>query len=213
VPAFLGRSANPFSLGTYAANRNFTVGDVAVFRRSGTAERTASGRRGGRGKSDDPDNDTVTLRVTGIDRDAGVVEINHGSQLSDLLGNPLKNPQGEYEVPVQFTPAEFQVGKRWNGMFRSKRARGEFDEQFTARVATREIIDVPAGRFDAFRIEVDIVGVKTSNFGRPGARRVQTVLWEVPGLNFAVKRQRIRHFPNGSMDTEETELVSLRQAG
>ena len=66
---------------------------------------------------------------------------------------------------------------------------------------------------DLEEVRFDIVGVKTSNFGRQGARRVQTVLWEVPGLNFAVKRQRVRHFPNGSMDTEETELMSLRQAG
>ena len=155
----------------------------------------------------------MRLRVTAVDREAGRVEINNGGSVTDLLGNPLKNPQGEYEVPVQFTPAELQVGKRWNGMFRSKRRRGEFDEEFTARIATREIVDVPAGRFDAFRIEVEIVGVKTSVFGRQGARRAHTILWEVPGLNFAVKRERNLTFPNGGVATEQTELVSLRQAG
>lgn len=70
--------------------------------------------------------------MTAVDLEARRVEINHGVNISDLLGNPLKNPQGEYEVP---------------------------------------------------------------------------------GLNFAVKRQRNRSFPNGGIDTEETELVSLRQAG
>jgi hypothetical protein len=151
--------------------------------------------------------------VTAVDREAGRVEINDGGSITDLLGNPISGPEAAFEVPVQLTPAELQIGKRWNGMFRSKRKRGEFDEDFTARVATREIIEVPAGRFDAFRIEVEIVGVKTSAFGRPGARRVNTTLWEVPGLNFFVKRERLRHFPNGSTDTEEVQLLRLRQAG
>jgi len=217
VPEFLGRSANPFSSGTYPIARNFTVGDTAVFRRTGSPGGGGGGKRGGRGggrgRSENDEDNLVRLRVTAVDREAGRVEINNGGSVTDLLGNPLKNPQGEYEVPVQFTPAELQVGKRWNGVFRAKRQRGEFDEQFTARVVTREIVDVPAGRFDAFRIEVEIVGVKTSVFGRPGTRRARTMLWEVPGLNFAVKRERSISFPNGGVETEQTELVSLRQAG
>jgi hypothetical protein len=111
-------------------------------------------------------------------------------------------------------PAHLQVGKRWTARFAALRRKGEFDEDMSAQVVARESVKVPAGTFDAFRIEARIYGVQSA--GKRGrhaafASRTDVVTWEVPGLNFAIKETRSVRRRAGFTEENSFELESLRQ--
>jgi hypothetical protein len=72
-------------------------------------------------------------------------------------------------------------------------------------IVKREIITVPAGTFDTFRIEGegwnDLWGVHG-----------EMTRWLVPGLNTIVKEEQIRRNRKGGYNqADRVELVSLRQ--
>jgi uncharacterized caspase-like protein len=199
VPAFLARSDNPYSAGTYALDRRFTVGDEATY--VGFEEGSEESRR-------------FRRRVTKVDAGADRVELNGGRFATDLLGNLVKKDRVEYAVPVQVIPAQLQIGKRWTARFAAVRRKGEFDEDMSAQVVARESVKVPAGTFDAFRIEARIYGVQaTGKRGKHAAFASQTdiVTWEVPGLNFAIKETRSVRRRAGTAEEKTFELESLRQ--
>jgi hypothetical protein len=156
--------------------------------------------------------------VTAVDVEGDRVEMNHGVFVTDLMGNLLTRGEEHFAVPVQVAPAELQVGKRWSARFRTARRGGErFDDEMTAAIVARERIAVPAGEFDAFRIEAEIAGRSADAFMKkrksPGARarRAELTFWEVPGLNFPVKERQVLHRRNGGIDITSFELESLRQ--
>ena len=207
VPAHLGRDANPYSAGTYALNRHFNVGDIA---RYVLLDEDTKGDR------------NVRRRVTAVDLEAERVEFNDGRFVTDLFGNLVKRDREEFAAPVQVAPAELQVGKRWSARFHTARAPGEhrggqFDEEMDASIVAREMIRVPAGEFDAFRIESVIRGHESNAFMRkPRSRRtlarvVELTLWEVPGLNFPVKERQVLHRRSGEVEISSYELESLKQ--
>ncbi|MDP1612962.1 MAG: caspase family protein [Sulfuritalea sp.] len=191
VPTLIAPSANPYSAGRYPLNRIFTVGDSARIRISdiltGIEEQVRH------------------VRVTRVDHDADRVEYNDGITITDLMGNPIKLGQAEYDTPVQFTPAEFQVGKKWTAAFhrtqRGKTSNAYFDLQITGR----ETIDVPAGSFDCFRIE-------GTGWNLTQGQHLEIKLWLVPGINFVIRREQIVRDRKGRLrQTERQELVALRQ--
>jgi len=201
VPEFLNRPDNPFSAGTYPIDRRFSVGDRAMY--VGNEENSDQKEQRFR-------------RVTRIDEEEDRVEMNDGRFITDLLGNVLKNDRVRYEIPVQVTPAELQVGKRWKARFWAIRQGTQFSEDMEARIVARERVKVPAGEFDAFRIEAAISGYADSGGKRGGrrtsrARRMQIIEWEVPGLNFPIKRERTLHRRSGAVEHDGFELESLRQ--
>jgi hypothetical protein len=212
VPASMGKSANPYSAGTYALDRLFAVGDQATY------------------QDLDPDGRvrrTYTARVTRVDAGADRVEYNGGNVVSDLLGNPLRTPLVEYDAPVQVNPAELQVGKRWQARYHASKRGGEADVEMQFEIVARERVVVPAGEFDAFRIEGrgrQVGGAdadKAQRFrrrDREGTRRtdsppIQVTVWDVPGLNFVVKRVTVTQHRNRPAGNEHIELVSLKQGG
>jgi hypothetical protein len=106
-----------------------------------------------------------------------------------------------------------QLGKRWSARFATDRQHGHFDEDMEARIVRRELVTVPAGVFDAFRIEATLSGIEPENRKRLSAipRRMELVSWEVPGLNFPVKEEKTLHRRKGAVEHSAYELVSLRQ--
>jgi hypothetical protein len=191
VPALIAPSANPFSAGRYALGRIYTVGDVAVIRTSdvltGIEERTFS------------------PRVTKVDFEEDRVEYNYGVVITDLMGNSIKNGPISFDTPVQWTPAEFQLGKKWTAAFRRTQNGKTTNAYYDMHIAARETVTVPAGSFDAFRIDGE--GWNTTN----GAR-LEVKLWLVPGINFPIRRDFITRNRIGQFgQTERNELVSLRQ--
>ncbi|HKJ77688.1 MAG TPA: hypothetical protein VKA64_10840 [Gammaproteobacteria bacterium] len=68
------------------------------------------------------------------------------------------------------------VGKEWDASYLYKRRDGsQAEQQRTWKVAARETVEVPAGRFDAFRIVSE-------------GRAVTLTLWYAPAIDFFVKR-------------------------
>jgi uncharacterized caspase-like protein len=191
VPTLIALSANPFSSGRYPLGRIFTVGDTASFRQTdiltGVEEKT------------------YNPRVTRVDYDEDRVEYNHGNTITDLMGNFIKNGPVEFDSPVQFIPAEFQIGKKWTAAFRRTKDGQQSNAYYDLQIVKRETISVPAGSFDTFLIE-------GNGWNMTNSVRLETRLWLVPGLNFAVRRENVNRNKRGKFaQTERHELVALRQ--
>jgi uncharacterized caspase-like protein len=191
VPVLIAPSANPYSAGHYRLGRIYTIGDVAVMRQTdiltGLEERTYS------------------PRVTRVDYDEDRVEYNLGLTITDLMGNPIKSGPVEFDTPVQWTPAEFQVGKKWTAAFRRILNGRTSSAYYDMQIVRRETVEVPAGRFDAFRIG----GV---GWNITEGARLEVSLWLVPGLNFPVRREFVTRNRAGRYgQSERHELVALRQ--
>ena len=191
MPVLIAPSANPFSAGRYPLGRIFTVGDFATVVQTdiltGIEERTR------------------TTRVTRVDYDEDRVEYNQGAMVTDLMGNMLKQGPIEYDSPVQWTPAEFQIGKKWTAAFRLTKGDNSSNAYYDMQIVKRETISVPAGSFDTFRIEGE--GWNTTK-----GSRLDLKLWLVPGINFPIRREMItRNRRGGFRQSERQELVALRQ--
>jgi uncharacterized caspase-like protein len=128
---------NPFTRGSAAANTGWRVGDSYTYR---VVDRLA-------GAEEHPAAFTV-IEVT--DR-----EVRFGNGMAmDLLGNTLRRPGGRVYTPNQLEPVEYAVGKRWRTEFRINTPKGaEGTTTMDLRIAARESVTVPAGTFNAFRIE------------------------------------------------------------
>ncbi|MBI5789892.1 MAG: caspase family protein [Rhodocyclales bacterium] len=191
VPVLIPPSANPYSAGRFPLGRIFTVGDTATIRLSdiltGVEERVYS------------------PRVTRVDYDEDRVEYNNGQSITDLMGNFIKNGPIAFDSPVQFIPAELQVGKKWTAAFRRTLNGRQSNAYYDFHIVKRETIAVPAGSFDTFLIE-------GNGWNLTASVRLEARLWLVPGINFVIKREFITHGRNSRFgQTERHELVSLRQ--
>lgn len=186
APAMLLSPPNPYSAGIHLLTRQYRVGDEFSYRESDVL--TNVERR------------IINLRVTHVDPEADRVEFNHGEWVSDLSGNLQKMERANYQFPVQIFPAEVQVGKKWSTRFKEVAGSTVFD--FNLRISARELIRVPAGEFDAFRIDGEGWGSND--------RRLQGTYWLVPGLNpFYVKRELIARTRSGwYVVTVRHELVA-----
>lgn len=191
APLLARRSGNPYSAGNYPLGRRFTVGDSATFRESDLL--TGVELR------------TYTLRVTRVDPDADRVEFNRGRWIVDLMGNLLKRGPVVHDVPTQFIPAELQVGRKWRAAFLRTADGRTTSTAYDLKVAARETVSVPAGEFDAFRIDADGWNMTNGN-------RIEGREWVVPGLNFPVRTEWLVRKQNGQLAvTQRDELVALRQ--
>lgn len=129
---------NPYSKGTLRADTRLKVGDRYRYREVDlyTELETKS----------------FVLRVMKI-TDTQVV-FNKGRVITDLIGNPIRQRDGTLHTGAQHFIPEYSLGKRWTARHRTKHANGnDFDTEIEYKVVARENISVPAGNFDAFRIE------------------------------------------------------------
>lgn len=129
---------NPYTKGTVAANTAFKVGDSYSYRRVDLLTKLEM--------------KSFRLTVTAI-TDTEVV-FSEGRFVTDPLGNTLRLGSGEVWSPNQTVPTDFAVGKRWKTRFHQITPRGiEAILDLELRIADREQVTVPAGAFNAFRIE------------------------------------------------------------
>nr|WP_249309447.1 caspase family protein [Ralstonia insidiosa] len=143
---------NPFSKGSAEAGR-IRLGDRYVYRQFD--------RLGG----DERRKIEVVTSVTDAE-----IEFNHGKFTTDLLGNTLVDDEdGDQGGANQIFCNDFAVGKEWRTRFDDVDDVAEFD----CKVVGRETITVPAGKFDAFKVEA--VGWRFDN----RARRTRTY-WIAP---------------------------------
>ena len=191
APQLLQPSANPYSAGRYPLGRHYAVGDAATYRESDLL--TGIEQR------------VYTLRVTKVNTDADRVVINDGKGVMDLMGNIIKQGNKRFDVPRQFTPAEFQVGKKWTAAFVATKRGDAASIYFDVQIVSREKISVPAGTFDAFRIEA-------RGWNKTRGGHLDVTLWMVPGVNFPIKHETLTRSQKGQFrNTERHELVELRQ--
>lgn len=191
-------SQNPYSAGRYPLGRKFTVGDTYVMRDSDLLTGVEEGK--------------FKARVTRVDEENDRVEMNHGKRVFDLMGNLLEDPSFKADVPQQYYPAELQVGKHWKSINSVVLKQGRFAGQtknveMDVRIPVREMIKVPAGEFNAFRIEAEGWSVGAGN-----PVKIEVKFWLVPGINFFIRRERIKRRGNRLIESKLTELVAMRQA-
>lgn len=106
---------------------------------------------------------------------------------------------------MQFFPAEIQVGKKWAAAFGQFENNKESFANYDMSIVTKERVTVPAGEFEAFRVE-------GRGWNNTYGTQLTMILWIVPGLNFPIKREFTTKLSNGKYkNAERFELISLRQ--
>ncbi len=170
----------------------YRVGDRYSYRRVDLRSGNETGRS----------TDTVSS-VTSED-----VFFNDGSKSTDLFGNQNRAPDGRRWTPYQFFIADYQVGKKWPAQFVVTDASGrEINIAFELHVAARERITVPAGTFDAFRIEAR---GRNLSAGTTLERRYWVAPQTVRGF---VAQENVTRKGDAVIDAERIELVEFAQSG
>lgn len=186
---------NPFTKGTVKADTNYKVGDVFSYREFDML--TELEKR------------TFRQRVASI-TDSEVI-FGNGRFVTDLLGNTRRNGRGIEFTGSQFFIPEYSLGKRWSARWQRKMPDdgGVFDVEYDFKVVAREQVTVPAGRFDAFRIEA--TGYTRAN-NNSGTIRMRTRYWMAPGVRrFIAWEDMNRHSRGRILRSERIELVSYSQ--
>jgi uncharacterized caspase-like protein len=129
---------NPYTKGMAATNTAYRIGDTYSYRRVDLQSKQEEKSR--------------ARTVTSItDRE---VIFDSGRIVCDLLGNTLKPGTGAVWSPNQTVPTDFAIGRRWTTRFHWMKD-GQLDSvvNLDLRIADREQVTVPAGTFNAFRVE------------------------------------------------------------
>ncbi len=149
---------NPYTKGTAKLDPHWKVGDRYRYRVIDVLTRLET--REARG---------------GMIKEVTDSEVIYGNgRTTDLLGNMLKNPRGKTFVNNQVFVAEYSIGRKWTTVFRATREDDSEDEwTLDMKVVARESITVPAGTFDAFKVE-------GRGFMRDRGARVEVNYWIAP---------------------------------
>lgn len=189
-PSFAA-GANPFSKGTARADPNYKVGDRYRYRVIDLLTKVESSAiRGG-----------IVKAVT-------ETEVIYGNgRVTDLLGNTIKDRRGRTYVGNQIFVAEYSIGRKWTTVYRGVRKDNVEDEwTLDFRVVAREMITVPAGTFDAFKVE-------GNGFVKGSGTRVRIAYWVAPDrVRPNIAYELTTRFRGGRFGvTDRNELVEYRQ--
>lgn len=132
------QQGNPYTKGSIAADSGFKVGDSYSYRSIDPISKV--------GRSE------PELRVVAVETD----KVRFGTGLVlDALGNELISRAGRAVTVNQLLPGSYEVGRRWSTRYSTvSGARNiALDVFMDCRIVAKECITVPAGSFDAYRIE------------------------------------------------------------
>jgi uncharacterized caspase-like protein len=116
-----------------------------------------------------------TLVVTKISDNE--VTFGKGGVVTDLLGNWIKINDRVW-TGAQFFVPDYSLGKRWASRHKYQDAKGvPFSTEYEFKVVVRETVTVPAGTFNAFRVEGN-----GWTRGEPGAVQLFMRYWVAPGV-------------------------------
>jgi uncharacterized caspase-like protein len=154
---------NPFSKGTAIIDTRVKVGDRFRYRELELDTRKELRQ--------------YTLTVTRV-TDTTVI-FGKGTYTTDLLGNWITFPNGKQWTDAQFFVPDYSLGKRWASRHRYHDANAgtAFSTVYEFKVVARESVTVPAGTFDAFRVE----GRGLAR-GESGAVELLMRYWVAPGV-------------------------------
>jgi hypothetical protein len=132
------QDGNPFTRGSAEADMKWQVGDSYSYRRTDLLGVEGS--------------HNVTQTVNEVA--GGEVRYSNGL-VTDLLGNVLRRRDGgRIYSPNQLEPLDYVVGKQWVTQYRITTPKGATGRnEMELRIVGREPVTVPAGTFNAFRIE------------------------------------------------------------
>ena len=184
-------TGNPNTTGSARADTRFRIGDRYTYdttnRKTGTTRRRTH----------------VVTQIT----DAEVI-FDDGLLIVDPLGNVLKFPSGMRWGVHQEVPLEYAVGKRWTTRF-DVLAGGNGTNRLSYRIAAREKVTVPAGTFDAFRVD----GRGVNEYPLRPANDLRFTTWRAPELRLWVAYEHLVTSPSeGVFISVRSELVDYRQA-
>jgi hypothetical protein len=182
---------NPYTKGSAVANTSYKVGDRYSYRVLEAISRVQQG--------------TFETEITRITDE----EVQYSNGLvTDLLGNTRVMRDGRRFTANQGAPTELVVGKRWETRFlvTPPGTGTPFETEMSLRIPTRERVEVPAGTFDAFRIEAR--GITSTPKGPIG---VEVKSWRVPEIRNFLVREEIRRWGNNIVAAERVELTAYRQ--
>jgi hypothetical protein len=148
----------------------------------------------------------ITQRVSQVT--ANEVIYGDGRFVTDLLANVKRTAEDGVFTANQQNPAEFFIGKRWRTRFTLQDHRGLTRFDVSYRITRKERVTVPAGTFNAFRVE----GGGTASRDRV-VQVVQRAWFAPEQCRRAVAREEIRIGGRGRQGrAERFELVSFHQA-
>ena len=184
---------NPFSKGSATANTHYKVGDSYTYRVLDQRTRIVE--------------ETFTARIVEI-TDSEVIF--GGGRVTDLLGNTLRHRDGRRFTPSQAMPLEFAVGKQWTSRyFVMPPSGGRGTVEIDYRIVTREQVTVPAGTFEAFRIE----GRGWSTGALPVPTRLQSTRWFAPeSVRNAIIAESHRQAGPKIIESSRWELVAFKES-
>lgn len=183
---------NPFSKGTLRIDTRVRIGDRYSYR--------------------EVDNFTdlevrkYTLAVSQI-TDIEVI-YGKGNFVTDLIGNWIKMNDGRVFSGAQYFVPDYAIGKRWTSRHRVTSGKGNvYDTEYDFKVVARESKTVPAGTFDAFRVE----GTGWTQ-GPTGSIQLQSHYWVTPDVRrFIAANFWQKHAKGKVLENKRLELVSFAQ--
>jgi uncharacterized caspase-like protein len=192
-------AGNPYTQGYARADTDFKAGDFYRYRVLDLETRAPLGKLPG-----------VITAVT----ETRVI-IGKGALVLDRMGNTLKTVDGFRYTDNQNMPLEFYVGRKWTTRYRvfppgvpeTAHVIGEAEY----RVTGREAVEVPAGRFDCFRIE----GHGRARGPKGGTGEFRSTAWYAPEkcrrhIALDIVRRPVPGSPLPHVSSRH-ELVAFRQ--
>jgi hypothetical protein len=149
----------------------------------------------------------ITSRVTQADRDW--VVINDGAAVYDQMGSVLKNRFGVKDPGILMAPADLALGKRWRSAFTNTQPGGlKLSNFYDFRVTAFEEVTVPAGTFNAFRVERH--GLARAQNG-PGSQ-ISGTTWIDPITMFPIRNDMLFRTKGVITEQSSDRLVRIKRA-
>ncbi len=155
-----------------------------------------------------------TFKVISVnDQLAEVLATRTGSNdfkvIVEHAGAQHRDGSGKFDPPITLMPAGlFQVGHKWAARtnFTSARTNSEEWLEVSGRVLSRETIEVPAGKFDTFKVE--------ANLQYQSGARMKLTIWTDPSIGVGIRNiVEFRSPRGGAADITVRELVSMKRGG
>jgi len=157
---------------------------------------------------------TQTFKVINVnDQLAEVLATRSGANdfkvVVEHAGAQHSDNSGKFDPPVTLMPAGLlQVGHKWFARtnFTSARTNSQEWLEVSGRVISRESIEVPAGRFDTFKVE--------AHLQYQSGARIKLTIWTDPSIGVGIRNVvEFRSPRGGAADITIRELVSMKRAG
>ncbi len=183
---------NPYSKGTLRIDTRVKIGDRYSYREI------------------EADTDQEIKKYTLVVSQITDTEVFYGKGtfVTDLLGNFVKLSDGRVFTGAQYFIPDYSVGKRWTSRHRVISDKGDsYDTVYDFKVVAREKKTVPAGTFDAFRIE----GSGWTR-GREGVLQLQSRYWVAPEVRRYIEAFFwVKHAKGKVLENKTVQLLAFNQ--